>query len=246
MYYIYILTVAVSWIGAVIAAYFSSMYAVRTYTNSISKKPHSSEAEFATPPKKPEDEAELSLEAQKKVRKYIMDLVAVPAVALSIAIFFLGFFTNKVAFGDAYKEAYASASSDILKLAENATESATKAKQANEESAKARDNVKDAADTLTNLVHKDMQVVIDTILSKSEFKHQLVETLGHETFFTAELQNYIRKDTPYWIVSQEKKNLGLTVHLDAQKNNEEHTGEETIIEEERNAGHKNWMFSEPK
>ena len=73
------------------------------------------------------DKTALSLEDQALVRKYMLKLVAIPAVILVIVSFVLGFFVNELATGYAYQDAYNRAFSDAIKSIRDTAVDAAKA-----------------------------------------------------------------------------------------------------------------------
>jgi len=83
-------------------------------------------------------DALLTYQAKEAIRSYLLRLVALPAIAVSLVMFLLGYLINDVARKDAYNDAYIQVSDRILTLAMSASKAADDAKRSSDQIESAR------------------------------------------------------------------------------------------------------------
>jgi len=128
---------------------------------------------------------ELTPEAKQEVQRYMLKAITIPGIVLSVVFFFLGYFLDKAATGDAYHDAYQEVMSPVFSLMMNVSEAAANAKTAGQQAKTLLEETRSAAkeaELLRNqlLTNQDfqrteniVQSLADNLASRQDFKEQI-------------------------------------------------------------------------
>ncbi|MES2468995.1 MAG: hypothetical protein V4675_16945 [Verrucomicrobiota bacterium] len=129
-----------------------------------------------------DSETKLTLQAEKLIREFILKCVTLPAVALSVLAFFLGFYLNTAAKNEAYTDAYKSASSYILNMTAEVSTARAVAFDAREKAIK---NSEETEKVLT--VVKKLKAEFEELADSDKLTQKLSDKLSSDTTFKDDL-----------------------------------------------------------
>ena len=114
-------------------------------------------------------EVELTEAERRAIKKYMIGFLAMPAIAVGVLTFFLGYFLKDIAYNAAFNQAYANALSQITSLASQATEAKVQAVNARDQTASASETAKTASTQLNELLgneRRDVSQVATTLATQ--------------------------------------------------------------------------------
>jgi len=143
-------------------------------------------------------EPELTPEARQAIRLYMLTLVTLPALLVSIATFFLGYFVKDIATASAFNQAYTAASGQILKMTQDATQANIQATAAKDQASAAATQVASAAKEADQTSQKLPALLTQQQANVAKISEQVTSDLLQKPEF---LNTFVRTDKLYQIQS---------------------------------------------